>query len=300
MRIKLVAAFLLIMIACGISLSEGNEKEGYQAAITRKDIDANSFNELCVLTKLENEIVATGNTKVSYKNLYPDLYAGVPDEKTETEDGANDAATEKSGKTVYLTFDDGPSRNTEKLMYILEEKGIRATFFVVGENMTESGLECLKEYAEAGHVIGLHSYSHDYSKIYSSVEAFLEDYNKLFELIVKETGVTPQIYRFPGGSCNIYGKKIIEEIKTEMERRGFTYYDWNVSGEDSVGTPTAYSIKKNIFDNLEKVNNPVVLLHDSAINELTVSIVPEIIDAFIEKGYVFDTLDRREVCQFDK
>lgn len=297
MKIKLIAAFLMILVAYGISLSEGRGKEGQQMAITRRDVDVNSFDELCVLTRLENEIVATGNAKVSYTSLYPDLYAGTTSGKSGVEVVSKE---ENSGNTVYLTFDDGPSRNTGKLINILEEKGIRATFFVVGENMTESGLECLKEYAAAGHVIGLHSYSHDYNKIYSSVEAFLEDYNKLFELIVKETGVAPSIYRFPGGSCNIYGKKIIKEIKTEMERRGFTYYDWNVSGEDSVGTPTAYSIKKNIFDNLEKVKNPVILLHDSPINELTISIVPEIIDTLLEKGYVFDTLDKREVCQFDR
>lgn len=300
MKIKLVAAFLMILVAYGIYLSDGTSEKGQAVAVTRKDVDANSFNELCVLTRLENEIVTTGNTKVSYTSLYPDLYAESMDGQKGNVDIADDALAEKEGNTVYLTFDDGPSRNTEKLIDILEEKEIRATFFVIGENMTESGLECLKQYSQAGHVIGLHSYSHDYNKIYSSVEAFLEDYNKLFELIVKETGVTPQIYRFPGGSCNIYGKKIIEEIKSEMERRGFTYYDWNISGEDSVGTPTAHSIKKNIFNNIEKVKNPVILLHDSPINELTISIVPEIIDALLEKGYVFDTLDRREACQFDR
>jgi len=85
-----------------------------------------------------------------------------------------------------------------------------------------------------------------------------------------------------------------------MERRGFTYYDWNVSADDSIGTPTSYSIKKNIAKDLEKHNYPVILMHDSVINDLTAKTLPQIIDMIKDKGYEFDTLDHRKPCQFKR
>ena len=83
-----------------------------------------------------------------------------------------------------------------------------------------------------------------------------------------------------------------------MERRGYCYYDWNVSAEDSVGKPTSYSILANIFKDVFRYDTPVILMHDSATNALTVSMLADIIKEIKEAGYEFDTLDNRECCQF--
>ena len=96
----------------------------------------------------------------------------------------------------------------------------------------------------------------------------------------------------------MYAKEMRGEIKEEMERRGFVYFDWNVSGEDSVGTPTAYSIKNNIFPAVYEQKQPIILLHDSASTALTVEVLPSIIEELQEAGYTFDTLDHRELYQF--
>lgn len=210
---------------------------------------------------------------------------------TETEESAQ--------KTVYLTFDDGPSANTVKVLDILKENNINATFFIIGADMTDTGKEALKRTVDEGNIIGLHAYDHVYSRLYSTVDYFLADYEKLSSVIKDITGIEPKIYRFPGGSYNSCGRWLIPDIIKAMNERGYTYFDWNVSAEDSVGTPTAYKIMSNIFDNIEKINQPVILMHDSPSNNLTAELLPDIISKLKDMGYEFDTLDNREPCQFN-
>ena len=138
----------------------------------------------------------------------------------------------KDRSAVYLTFDDGPSDRTDEVLKILDEKGVKATFFVIGRE-DETSIQRIKKAAAAGHTIGMHSYSHDYEKIYTSVEDFLDDFYKLFVILRDEAGVTPTVFRFPGGSLNNYNQGVYKEIIAEMLRRGFRYYDWNLSAEDA-------------------------------------------------------------------
>ena len=149
-----------------------------------------------------------------------------------------------------------------------------------------------------GHMLGMHTESHAYEKIYHSVDSFLADYDKLASRFVEEFGECPAVFRFPGGSYSAYINPIKGELKEELGRRGFLCYDWNVSGEDSVGTPTAASIKKNIFDTIEGQKQPIVLLHDSPCSRLTAEVLPEILEKLIADGYEFRTLQYREPYQF--
>ena len=109
---------------------------------------------------------------------------------------------------------------------------MKATFFVVGGD-TEKQRQWMRDIVEDGHTLGMHSYTHDYYKIYASVEAFLDDYYKLFTNIKEATGQTPTIFRFPGGSVNSYDYPVYREIVAEMLRRGFVFYDWNLSSGDA-------------------------------------------------------------------
>ena len=201
-------------------------------------------------------------------------------------------------KVAFLTFDDGPSRNTIKILDTLAEYGVNATFFVIGENLTEDGVEIAKRALEEGHMLGMHTETHSYEKIYRTVDSFLDDYDKLASRFVEEFGECPAIFRFPGGSYSAYINPIKEELKKELERRGFIGYDWNVSGEDSVGTPTAASIKKNIFDSIEGQTQPIILLHDSPCSNLTAEVLPEILEKLIAEGYEFRTLQCRKSYLF--
>lgn len=223
-----------------------------------------------------------------YADLYPDMYVTQLDPP---EMAADD-------KIAYLTFDDGPSDVTGNILDTLDKEGIKGTFFILGSTMTKEGEENLKRMAEEGHTIGIHTYSHEYKDIYASVEGFLEDFHKVYEQVVELTGVKPTIFRFPWGSYNKYCKNMKAELVAEMERRGFTYYDWNVSAEDSVGKPTSQSIIKNVKKDLTKYTKPVILMHDSMNNKLTAQTLPDIISLVKQNGYTFDTLDHREPCQF--
>lgn len=221
------------------------------------------------------------------KETYPYLYA-------------SGAVTEKElpEKVVFLTFDDGPSRNTVKILDALAEYNAKATFFVIGENLTEDGIEIARRALAEGHMLGLHTETHQYDKIYDSVDSFLTDYDKLANRFVEEFGECPAIFRFPGGSYSAYINPIRKELQQEMERRGFLGYDWTTSGEDAVGTPTAASIKKNIFDMLYACEEPIILLHDSPCSNLTAEALPDILKRLTEEGYTFMTLQYRKPYQF--
>lgn len=201
-------------------------------------------------------------------------------------------------KVVFLTFDDGPSRNTVKILDTLAKYKVSATFFVIGENLTEDGLAIAKRALEEGHMLGMHTETHQYDKIYHSVEDFLKDYDKLAARFVEAFGECPAIFRFPGGSYSAYINPIKKELKEELSRRGFMGYDWTVSGEDSVGTPTAASIKKNVLDCIGNQKQPIILLHDSPCSNLTAEVLPEIIEELLARGYTFMTLQYRRPYQF--
>ncbi len=216
---------------------------------------------------------------IGYQKLYPDMYANAVPKVQHT-----------GGKKVYLTFDDGPSNRTVEVLDILAKYNIKATFFVVYNN-TEFGNAILKRIVDEGHTIAAHTASHDFDLIYSSVEAFLEDFNIVYDHIVEVTGVKPDLFRFAGGSINAYNEGIYTEVIAEMLRRGFTYHDWNASAEDASNKATAESIYDSVIRTTLPNNKAIVLLHDSGNRHDTVSVLPRIIDTLIENGYDFDKLD---------
>ena len=223
----------------------------------------------------------TPGSELAYRKKYPELYATAPDKFVETKN------------TVYLTFDDGPSSNTRDVLNILDKYNIKATFFVVG-NESEQGKQYLKEIVKRGHSIGIHSYSHDYNKIYASVDNFLDDFYLAYDYICKNTGVKPTIFRFPGGSINKYNPTIYKQIVAEMLRRGFVYYDWNVSAEDASTSANWTSIYNNVTKAMNGKSRAVVLLHTGPTNQPTVTVLEDLIKKLKTQGYKFDKLENKD------
>lgn len=204
-------------------------------------------------------------------------------------------------KLVCLTFDDGPSENTRKVASILKENGIQATFFMIGSQITGETEDIVKQLYKDGNQIGVHTYSHDASCIYCTEDTYYEDVIKTEECLVKILGITPLIYRFPWGSDNCYIRSYRSNIIKRLRNKNLEYCDWNVSGEDSVGSPSAATIFANVRANYKKYNEPVVLLHDSAVNNETVKALPDIIKLYKDAGYEFGTLnDRSKLLQWKK
>ncbi len=169
-------------------------------------------------------------------------------------------------RTMYLTFDDGPSAEcTEKVLDVLKEKNVKATFFLIGEYV-EKYPEIARRIAAEGHTIGIHCYCHDYEVIYESKESFLADFQKAYEVIYETTGVETKLFRFPGGSVNSFNEGVRKDIIEKMTKQGFVYFDWNASLEDAAGQYEPQQLIENArYTTLER-KRIVMLAHDRVLN----------------------------------
>lgn len=189
-------------------------------------------------------------------------------------------------KVVYLTFDDGPSSMTPKVLDILDRYNIKATFFVTYK--TYSGfVPYYKEIVDRGHAIGVHTASHDYDYVYANMDNFANDFNQIYDWIVQQTGVHTTLYRFPGGSKSSHNGLVREDIKAFLAQRGMMYYDWNVANGDG-GTVTADEAYHNVIDNIQRVSHPMILMHDT--KQTTVDALPRILEKLLEWGYTFEVI----------
>ena len=217
--------------------------------------------------------------KVSYELLYPELYAL----------GTGDIQYKEDKDHVYLTFDDGPSKYTENILYYLDLYEIKATFFVVPDG-TETCNNRLKRIAEEGHTIGIHTACHEYDKIYSSVESYLDDFNLAYNRIYEATGIKCNLFRFPGGSKNDYNKEHRDEIIEEMTRRGFIYFDWNVDSRDAMGADWT-EMYNTVLSETADVPRAIILMHDYNGGYNTILVLEDIIRALIADSRNF-TMDK--------
>jgi len=205
----------------------------------------------------------------------------------------------ESNKVAYLTFDDGPSEITEKILDLLKINNIKATFFVVGRT-DDYSKKMYKRIVTDGHTLALHTYSHNYAEIYSSEEAFLDDLNKLKSLIVTETGVSPKYIRFAGGSSNSISKEYSQGIMTKLTKdvldNGYKYFDWNVSSGDASPTPCSSTvIVNNIFNSINDKSQLMILMHDSNGKQAVVDALPEIIEGLRKANFIFAAIDDNTV-----
>ncbi|RKM55539.1 polysaccharide deacetylase [Butyrivibrio sp. X503] len=190
--------------------------------------------------------------------------------------GAQNPEDIEGTRYVYLTFDDGPSIYTDEILDILKEKNVKATFFVCGKPKYE---DCYKRIVNEGHTLGMHSYSHKYSDIYASTDAFREDLKNLRVYLYNTTDTWSKYYRFPGGSSNNVSKADMNELVGILDNEDITFFDWNISAGDDKAGITKDDICANIVNNIPKFKHCVVLMHDAADKKATVEALPEIIDA---------------------
>jgi len=192
--------------------------------------------------------------------------------------------------TVYLTFDDGPGVYTDALLDVLARYNVKATFFVTGAG---DDATILREYQE-GHAIALHTWSHDYSYVYSSVDNYFADLAMIQNRVKNITGEESHLIRFPGGSSNTVsarydgGSRIMSTLTREVERRGYTYFDWNISSGDAGGANNTDQVYSRVVENLVEGGSSVVLQHD--IKGFSVDAVEGIIQYGLANGYVFEKL----------
>ena len=189
-------------------------------------------------------------------------------------------------KVIYLTFDDGPSNYTDELLDILKKYNVKATFFVTSNGSDKT----IKRAYEEGHSIGLHTYSHNYNKVYQSIDAYFADLEKISNRVEKITGQKSKLIRFPGGSSNTvsnFNPGIMTSLSKEVEIRGYKYFDWNVGSSDT-STNDSNKIANNVIKSLRKGSN-IVLQHDTKYS--SIKAVSKIIEYGLANGYTFAPLD---------
>lgn len=239
------------------SLQDGNQTALGSSLITVSDIDGN---------------VVDGSEAA-------DIAEAAEHENRHVLDGSSNSA---GIRKVYLTFDDGPGPNTDKILDILEQYGVKATFFVVGK---EGYAEQYRRIVEEGHTLGMHSYSHKYNEIYASLDAYKNDLNKLHDFLYELTGEDCNIVRFPGGSSNTISNVDMRELISYLNEENIVYYDWNVSSGDATGNyKNADRIAANVLESIDQYNNAIILFHDAAGKDSTVEALPIIIEKILESS----------------
>lgn len=254
--------------------------------------------------KHDNEKLQEQNELLGAKSKNLEIYAEELKEKNnqlirkieelENEKEEISEEVDKEVKYAYLTFDDGPSANTIKILDYLKENNIKATFFVNGREGHDS---TYKRIVEEGHTIANHSNTHDYAKIYKSVDSFMEDINNLSDLIKEKTGVQAKVFRFPGGSNNTVshkygGENIMSKIIPAVEEAGYTYFDWNVDSTDAAKALQDKDVIVNsVLSGTKYTNNAVILMHDAAAKKTTVEALPTIVEGLKKQGFMFKALD---------
>ena len=234
---------------------------------------------------VQNEEAADASAASSAKGTSSASTNG-EDRRTAASDSDN--RTKPGRKVCYLTFDDGPSENTHKILDILAKYDAKATWFVIG---TSGNLDYVKDIWDAGNQIGLHTWDHEYDTVYASSSAFWTSIEKIGSAVEERTGAKSTLIRFPGGSVNDYNRSLYQQLCTEAGEKGYHYFDWNVSsGDASPRGLSADEIYANVTGEAADKNSACVLMHDTEAKGTTVEALPRIIEWFKENGYEFDVL----------
>lgn len=269
---NMILLFIVVLVATLTTLALVFHHR-YQEAVTLLEEDLGT--EISSLDEIESD-------PLTYQTLYPEFYAPQPYDATQRISGA-----------AYLTFTSIPSENTDALLALLEQAGIRATFFVSGDAADDPRYEAwLRSIVEAGHTLGMGSWSGDHSTVYASVESYLADMYALCTTIESATGVKPTVFRFVGGSINSYNAGIYQELLAEMVRRGFVPYDWNLSvdGGADGAQMNAEELVLRTEESLVSLDRIILLLHDDTAHAATAEALPEIIALLQERNFSLEPL----------
>ena len=275
----IITAFIALTIILVIIIKETNQNKKYKKIYTSYE---NQISQL-----KQDEQVIEEQKKIeeenARKNQLPQL----------TEDAKNEFNNlyHSDKKRVFLTFDDGPSKNvTPMVLDTLKQENIKATFFLLGSRVELEPEMAKREYNE-GHYLASHGYSHVYSQIYASPQSVLDEYNKSVVVIRNAIGVQeyePHLFRFPGGYAGGKYASIKKEAAQLLDQNGILHVDWNALTSDAAGAKTTDEFITELDKTVPKHNSVVVLMHDAGNKTATAEALPTIIKYFRERGFEFE------------
>lgn len=200
-----------------------------------------------------------------------------------------EATTDNPDKpNVYLTFDDGPSANTDTILDTLEKYNVRATFFCIAREGQENA-DRYKRIVANGNTLAMHSYTHDYGKVYADLDAFKKDVTGISDFLFQITGVRPKFYRFPGGSSNTVSKVPMRQCINYLNEQGIIYFDWNAQNDDATTEGKDYTAKQLLEAAMNSIHqsgdNVVLLMHDEQTKAETAKALPSLIKKLKSENY---------------
>lgn len=238
--------------------------------------------------KIDEKITITGTVDTTKEGTYKIIYTLASGRQITRNVVVSKPSINSRGKVIYLTFDDGPGPYTKKILGILAKYNVKATFFVTNQFSGYVGL--IKNEYQEGHSVAVHTYTHNYN-IYKSVSAYVNDFNKMNDVILKYTGSKSKIFRFPGGSSNTvsrsYAKGVVKQIANQMTSSGYKYFDWDVTSGDASGANST-KIYNNVVNGVKSCSTCIVLMHD--IKATTANALDNILKTLTERGYKFGKL----------
>ena len=260
----------------GYTVTDNFDNDISSSVVISSNVDMKKKGTYSVTYTAKDE---AGNTSSVTRNVV--VYGG-------DYDGEYDSV-KPNEKVIYLTFDDGPSIYTERLLDALEEYNVKATFFVTNQSPKYQHL--ITRIHNDGHTVALHTLTHKWD-IYSSLEAYLKDFNAMNAIIEQRTGNQTRFFRFPGGTNNNQGngykQGIMVELSKYMLEAGYSYFDWNVSSGDTYLTDPS-DIVNNLIKQVSERKRSVVLAHD--IKKATIEAMPAFIEYALKNGYTFKSID---------
>lgn len=271
------------------------EKLSVEQVFAQTKTDEETFDNTTITTEVQTSETQTSETQISETQISETEPSETEILQTESTTQGQPEETsigeEENQKIVYLTFDDGPSSNTNAILDILKEYNVKATFFVNGKT-DEVSKEGYKRIVEEGHTLAMHSYTHVYKEVYASKEAFLEDVYRLQNYLFDLTGIKPIYYRFPGGSSNTISEMDMQIFIQALHEEGMEYFDWNVANGDGGNKElTTDQILTNVWNDIPKYEHSMILMHDSVQKGFTVEALPEMIKQLQEAGYTILPID---------
>ena len=273
-----------------IYVGEDYQEEGYTAI---DNADGDVTGKVTVEKKYDN--TQEGNYTINYCAVDSSDNKGEASREILVRKKAASSLACGDAGVIYLTFDDGPNNTTTtQILDVLSKYGVKATFFVTSTNGGDDSQ--IKREFDDGHKVAIHTQTHDYQTVYTSVEGFWADMNAIGERIERITGQKTDVIRFPGGSSNTvsrrYNSGIMTVLTRDVEEKGYNYVDWNVDSRDAepAVTKTSDDVYNNVVNNLSKYRGNVILMHD--IKQTTAGAIEKIIKYGQNNGYTFDVLTK--------
>ncbi len=293
-------AFVLGYINKNHDLNHANEQIKHKQTTIEQQLEANKELE-AKLKEAEAQLESEKQAKAQLESENSQLKKEITELKAKKQAAVDNLIAapqnpQPTGKICYLTFDDGPTDNTLKILETLKAANVKATFFVV--NNAQTKIEYISQIHADGHTVGLHTASHNYAQLYSSIDAYYSDLNSISSTVEAYLGFRPYVIRFPGGGSNGVSRRYCSGIMSYLTSsegvasKGYTYFDWNVDSGDASGSLSASRIANNVLQGARNKNSICVLMHDAVGKSTTADALPQIINGLREQGFEFRALTK--------